>query len=118
VSSLVYVVPQSTYADTRRHSVEQSNIAVAAISATICVLRWLLMWFKYRLGSIELLYDSLLSGLWYAALRGQSASDLSDRDHLSISPWYLRKECGAVTPPATSACALMQTQWAISMIMW
>jgi hypothetical protein len=39
---------------------------------------------------------------------------LSDHKHLSTKPWYLRKECGAVKPPAASACALMQAQWAMS----
>jgi hypothetical protein len=101
-------------ADSHHHSVEQSNIAIAAVSVTICVLRWLLMWCKYRLGCIELLYDLFLGILWFAALSGQSASDLNDHDHLSTTPWYLRKECGAVTPPATNACALMQAQWAMS----
>jgi hypothetical protein len=94
--------------------VEQSNLAVAAVSVTICVLRWLLIWCKYRIGCIEMLYDIFLSLLWYAASSGQSASDLSDHKHLSTKPWYLRKECGAVKPPAASACALMQAQWAMS----
>jgi len=74
----------------------------------------MLIWCKYRIGFIELLYDVLLGGLWYAALSGQSAGDLSDHDHLSTRPWYLRKECGSVKPPAASACALMQAQWAMS----
>jgi hypothetical protein len=107
-------VPRPTYADFHRHSVEQSNTAIAAVSVIVCVLRWLLVWCGYRLGCIELLYDLLLGGFWFASLSGQSASDLSDRDHLSTKPWYLRKECGAVTPPATSACVLMQAQWAMS----
>jgi hypothetical protein len=101
-------------ADSHHHSVEQSNLAVAAVSVTICVLRWMLIWCKYRLGCIELLYDVLLGGLWYAALSGQSAGDLSDHDHLSTRPWYPRKECGAVKPPAASACAVVQAQWAWS----
>ena len=104
-------------ADSHHHSVEQSNIAIAAVSVTICVLRWLLMWCKYRLGCIELLYDLFLGILWFAALSGQSASDLSDHDHLSTTPWYFRKGCGAVPPPATNACALMQAQWAVSISM-
>lgn len=102
--------------DSSRHSVEPSNIAVATVGVVVYVLRWLLIWCKYRLGCIELLYDVLLSGLWYASLRGQSANDLSDHDHLSARPWYLEKQCGAVASPATSACALMQAQWAMSIL--
>ena len=114
---LVQVVLRPVRADSHHHSVEQSNIAIVAVSVTICVLRWLLMRCQYRLGCIELLYDLFLGILWFAALSGQSASDLSDHDHLSTTPWYLRKGCGAVPPPATNACALMQAQWAVSISM-
>jgi len=105
---------QSTCTDSSTYSVEQSNIAVAAVGVVVCVLRWLLVWFKYRLGCIELVYDILLGGLWYASLSGQSASDMSDHDHLSARPWYLEKNCDAAKSPAASACALMQAQWAMS----
>lgn len=114
---LVSAVPHSTCANPDRRSVEQSNVAVAVVGVVVCVSRWSLIWCRYRLGCIELLYDILLSFLWYASLSGQTASDLSDHDHLSTRPWYLRKECGAVKPPAKSACALMQAQWAVSIFM-
>ena len=97
-------------------SVARSNIAVAAIGIGICFTRWLLNWCRFHLGCIDLLYDLLMCALWSASLSGQSASDLSDREHLSIRPWYLERGCAAVSQSASRACALMQAQWAGSAV--
>jgi hypothetical protein len=55
-----------------------------------------LSWWHFHLGGIDLLYDLLMYALWSASLAGQAASDLSDREHLSIRPWYLERGCAAV----------------------
>lgn len=97
-------------------SVTDSALAISTLSLTICIARMVLLYYGVTIKLIDAGYSVILGSLWCYSLQSQSSSDLSDREHLSIRPWYLERGCRDVTEPFRDACVFGQASFALALI--
>lgn len=93
-----------------------SNLAIATLSLIIFPVRIITSRFHYLPRSVETFYDLLLSILWINSLIGQNSGDFTDLEHISHSPWYLSRGCGASWHRNRTYCRVAQASFAISIL--
>ncbi|KAH7113803.1 hypothetical protein B0J11DRAFT_619242, partial [Dendryphion nanum] len=101
-------------------STTQCNLCIAVVTVIIWIIRWNVNRLSgrgldlYATLTTNGLYDILLIALWTYSAAVQSAGDFSDKDHLSLKPWYLQRSCGEAYKQTESACAMGKASYGMS----
>jgi hypothetical protein len=114
----------SAYPARRITNSEDSTSTANAYIAVLTALLWCIR-LKVNLSSsydldlctglsTNAIYDMLLVALWTTSIFMQRAGDFSDIQHLSVSPWYLERECEEAFRIADTACRVAKASYSLS----
>ncbi|PVH93325.1 hypothetical protein DM02DRAFT_541747 [Periconia macrospinosa] len=101
-------------------STSAANSCIAAFNAILWFIRLKVNLFSSKgldLWSVlttNALYDMLLIALWTTSISLQRAGDFSDNQHLSLSPWYLERDCEDASRDADTACRVGKASYSLS----
>ncbi|KAI5917484.1 hypothetical protein F4810DRAFT_43243 [Camillea tinctor] len=94
----------------------ESNLAISSLAVLVCLARGILLYRISLRKFINPIYDLLLCGFWTYSVRAQSSSDLSEKDHWSIRPWYLERSCTDVEGDARDACVFAKVSYSFAFL--
>lgn len=89
------------------------TLAVALLSLILMVARLVMRYLGQMKQIFSILYDGLLTILWFHSLSLQTSADLSDAQHPSSSPWFLMRHC---PKDVATACHTAKAGYALSII--